>query len=88
METGSDGLLRLEIDAATMFALSSSGRILRENDPDKSAGPRLFIAGCPAGNIVRVRHDVPDQTAVRILEVLAGDPPWFDPESLSGFGTP
>lgn len=66
----------LELDTRTMFVLDANGRILRENDPDRSPGPRVFIAGCPAGNLVRVRADVPD--AAEIERIVASAPPWFD----------
>jgi hypothetical protein len=79
METDSDALPRLLIDAASLFVLSGSMRILRENDPDRSAGPRLFVAGCSTGNLAFVRHDVSDQVALQILHLLTAAPPWLDP---------
>lgn len=75
----SDALRRLSIAAETKFVLSVTGRILRENDPDSSSGPRLFVAGCPAGNLAHVRHDVSDRTATQILDLLAAEPPWLKP---------
>jgi hypothetical protein len=70
---------RLAVNCETKFVLAQSGRILRENDPDRSAGPRLFIAGCPVGNLAHVRHDVSDRTAERMLHLLAAEPPWLKP---------
>jgi hypothetical protein len=75
----SDALRRLAIAAETKFVLSVTGRILRENDPDRSNGPRLFVAGCPTGNLAYVRHDVSDGTATRVLDLLAAEPPWLKP---------
>lgn len=69
----------LTLDAAVTFALSDDGRILGENDPDRSPGPRLFLAGCPGGNLVRLRHDVDEATADRIRAVVADMPAWCDP---------
>jgi hypothetical protein len=69
----------LHINAATIFAMSSSGRIQRQNDPDLSSGPRLFFAGCPQGNIAHVRDDVEDEIAGRLLAIAADEPPWRDP---------
>ena len=77
-----DDLRLLKVDTATTFVINASGRIERENDPDCSPGPRFFFAGCPAGNIARVRHDVEDQTALRILAIAAQEPPWRDPDVL------
>jgi hypothetical protein len=62
--------------------ISSSERIERENDPDCSPGPRLFFAGCPHGNFVRVRHEIGDQIALRLLAIAAEEPPWRDPDVL------
>ena len=77
----SDALRLLAIDAATTFVLSSAGRILRENDPNRSAGPRLFFGGCPPGNLAYVRHDVSDQTAMQILHLLAAERPWLNAQA-------
>jgi hypothetical protein len=79
MEPDSDVLRRLAVDCETKFVLAASGRILGENDPHRSAGPRLFIGGCPAGNQAHVRHDVSDRTAERMLHLLAAEPPWLMP---------
>lgn len=79
MEKDSAALRRLAIDIETNFVLSASGRILRENDPNHSVGPRLFIAGCPGGNLAHVRHDVPDRTARQVLDLLAAEQPWLKP---------
>ncbi|HME70824.1 MAG TPA: GNAT family N-acetyltransferase [Myxococcota bacterium] len=62
--------------------ISSSERIERENDPDCSSGPRLFFAGCPQGNIARVRRDVEDQIALSLLAIAVEEPPWRDPDVL------
>jgi hypothetical protein len=62
------------------FVISNSERIERENDPDCSSGPRLFFAGCPQGNIARVRRDVGGQIALSLLAILAEEPPWRDPD--------
>ncbi len=79
-ETGD--LRLLHVDVKTSFVLSSSERIERQSDPDCSPGPRLFFAGCPEGNIVRVRHDVADQAALRLLAIAAQEPPWRDSDVL------
>jgi Acetyltransferase (GNAT) domain len=77
-----DDLRLLQVDIDTMFVMSAAGRIERENDPDCSSGPRVFFAGCPFGNLARVRYDVDDAIAMRILEVAAEEPPWRDPEAM------
>ncbi|MGH7925921.1 MAG: hypothetical protein ACREQH_15160, partial [Candidatus Binatus sp.] len=73
-------LLRVDID--TMFVMSDSQRIVRENDPDRSSGPRVFFAGCLTGNVVCVRHDVDDRIAQRVLDIAAEETPWRDHDLL------
>jgi hypothetical protein len=69
------------IEAATLFVLTASGRIQCENDPPRSHGPRMYLGGCEAGNVARIRHDVGDDTA-RAIEALAADePPLAHPSS-------
>jgi hypothetical protein len=72
----------LLIDVATGFAMSPADRIERTREPDGSPAPRLFFAGCPQGNIVRVRYDVEDETAARLLAIATEDPPWQNPWTL------
>ena len=79
MEIDNEALRRLVVACETKFVLAQSGRILRENDPDRSAGPRLFIAGCPVGNVAYIRHDVSDRTSERMLDLLNAEPPWLKP---------
>ncbi len=64
----------LELHVGTGFVLTDSGRILHDNAPDQSAGPRLYLAGCSSGNVVRLRHDVGEGTA-RAIALLAADEP-------------
>jgi hypothetical protein len=77
-----EDLRLLQVDIDTMFVMSAAGRIERENDPDRSSGPRVFFAGCPFGNLIRVRYDLDDDVAMRILEVAAEEPPWRDPDVM------
>ena len=82
MREESDDLRLLEIDIDTLFVMSPTGRIVRENDPDRSPGPRVCLLGCPSGNLVLVRHDLDDRVANEILEVAAKEPPWRDPDVM------
>ena len=77
-----DDLRLLNVDAASTFVISGSDRIVRENDPDCSPGPRVFFAGCALGNIARVRRDVEDQIARSIFAIAAQEPPWRDPDVI------
>jgi|GEM_PF-545309 len=85
-----DDLHRLKFDVAAAFVISDSGRIERgparhlgprqESTEEIGPGPRLFFAGCAVGNILHVRDDMDDQTALRVLAVAENEPPWRDPE--------
>ncbi len=77
-----DDLRLLHLDIETSFVISGSERIERENDPDCSSGPRLIIAGCPQGNLVRVHRDLENESALRLLAIAAEEPPWRDPDVL------
>ncbi len=73
---GASDLGLLEIDLATTFVLCGGGRFERENDPDRSVGPRVAFLGCPEGNVYAVRRDVPDRLAGDILALASEEPPW------------
>ncbi|MDX3925373.1 MAG: GNAT family N-acetyltransferase [Shinella sp.] len=79
--TAKSDLDLLAIDIASTFRLSRSGRILRENDPERSTGPLVFFAGCAQGNLVHVHDRVPEEAAVQVFELLGREPPWLDPGS-------
>ncbi|HXM88987.1 MAG TPA: GNAT family N-acetyltransferase [Candidatus Acidoferrum sp.] len=79
-----DDLRLLHVDIDTGYVMAASGRIERVNDPDRSSAPRAFLTGCPFGNIARVRYDVDDRIARRVLEVAAKEPPWRDPDVVPG----
>jgi len=68
----------LAIDFRTLFVLTPAGRIERENDPDHSPGPRLWLAGCESGNIVGLRSDVSEGVAAEIAAIAATEPPFYD----------
>lgn len=69
-------LSQLALDAATTFILDSQSRILRENDPDGSPGPRFFLSRCAQGALTFVRHDVSAEiaTALGLLALRAPFP--------------
>ncbi|HLI79591.1 MAG TPA: hypothetical protein VKV03_06390 [Candidatus Binataceae bacterium] len=77
-----DDLEFLRIDIESMFVLSATGRIECVNDPGRTIAPRMFFAGCPHGNLARVRHDLDDEVAAKLLAIAADEPPWRDPWAL------
>jgi hypothetical protein len=66
----------LSIQYQTRFLTTQPGRIVRENDPDHSPGPRLWLAGCASGNVSGVGSDVADGVAAEIAALLATEPPF------------
>ena len=71
----------LALDVATLFVLNSSGRILHDNAPDRSPGPRFYVGGCASANLVRIRHDVGADTAQALERLAAAEPPCRHPDS-------
>jgi hypothetical protein len=67
----------LSIQFQTLFLITGSGRIERENDPDHSPGPRLYLAGSVSGNVAGLRSDVTDDLAAEIMSLIAKEPPFF-----------
>ena len=77
-----DGLAFLRLEAATTFVLDDRGRILRENDPDQSPGPRVAFVSCAEGGVAHVRADVDDRVAAKIADLFSAEPPWVSPHVL------
>jgi hypothetical protein len=79
-----DELALLATDLDALFVMSVSGRIARVNSRDGEPGPRVVLAGCRSGNLVRLRHDVGEPTARDITALVRSEPPWSDPASRPG----
>jgi hypothetical protein len=77
-----DGRDALATHVETIFVFDESGRIVRNTDPDRGAGPRLYLGGCDAANVVRLRHDVGAKTAQAIEARAADEPPLRTPDSV------
>ena len=69
----------LNIQYRTLFRLDSAGRIVGENEPDRSAGPRFWLAGCAEGNICGCRADLPAPLAARLAALAGREPPLLPP---------
>lgn len=76
LKGGMTDLDLLHLDSRTLFVLTEQGRILRENDPDRSPGPKLWFAGSADGNAWRLNHSVVRDVAAEI-EALAAEEPSF-----------
>ena len=75
----------LEIELATGFVLSPSGRLLRQRDPDGSAAPKMVLAGCADGNILLLNENVDARTAQAIAALAADEPPLDKLDSVPRF---
>jgi hypothetical protein len=58
--------------------LDDRGRIVCENDPPRSVGPRLHLGRSTSSRVVRFRHDVRDDTVAEIEALVAREPPLGD----------
>jgi hypothetical protein len=65
----------LALDAETIFVPAQLDRTL-------PASPRLYMAGCSSGNIVRIRHDVGKHIAEAIERLVAKEPPLCYADSI------
>lgn len=71
----------LEIDYRTLYRLNPDGRIERENDPDRSPGPRLWLARGDAGNRIGVHVDLPSDIDAELKTLAADEPPFSHPQT-------
>lgn len=71
----------LAADRETLFVLNESGRIIHENDPDRSQGPLFWLAGCEAGNAFAIDATVDDGTAAILAGLVEAEPPFVDPQT-------
>lgn len=69
----------MTIQAETLFRHDPAGRLTTVNEPDGGPAPRLFLGRTTAGNVWRLRHDLPPTLAAELAGVLANEPPLGDP---------
>lgn len=75
----------LHLEGRTLYVLTPEGRIARENDPDRSAGPQFWLAGCTSGTVARLHRTVATDTAAEIAALVAREPPFAEPGALPRF---
>ena len=68
----------LELQADTLFGHDAAGRIVFEDEPGHRPAPRLYLARGIGGAVLRLRHDVSDETARELRQFAAGEPPLTD----------
>jgi RimJ/RimL family protein N-acetyltransferase len=72
MDTSDLQLLALQVEA--LFTHDTAGRIVAINDPDGGPAPRFFLGRTRSGNLWRIRHDLPETTAVQLDTLAAAEP--------------
>ncbi len=75
----------LDLEGRTLYVLTPEGRIARENDPDRSAGPQFWFAGCAAGTVARLHRTLAPDTAAKIEALVVQEPPFDEPGALPRF---
>lgn len=75
----------LHLEGRTLYVLTPDGRIARENDPDRSAGPQFWLAGCGGGNVARLHRTVAPDIAAEIEALVRQEPPFEQPGALPRF---
>jgi hypothetical protein len=75
----------LELEGRTLYVLAPEGRIARDNDPDRSAGPQFWLAGCKGGTVARLHRTLAPDTAAGIAALVAQEPPFDEPGALPRF---
>lgn len=75
----------LALEGRTLYVLTPAGRIARENDPDRSPGPRFWIAGCAGGTVARLHRNLAPGIATEIEALAAREPPFEAPGALPRF---
>lgn len=71
----------LNIEMRSRFILGPDGRLMNENDPDRSPAPLMFMAGCQAGNLVSFSREVDEATRAEITDLALSEPPLAERES-------
>ena len=72
----------LQIELAAGYVLSASGRMLHENDPDRSPAPKMKLAGCADGNVLLLNETIDDRVAQAIETLVADELPLDQPDSV------
>ena len=71
----------LALESATIAVLTESGRALRGNSPERSPAARFGLSRSRAGHVVRIRHDVCEESARAIERLAVTEPPLGDPKA-------
>lgn len=64
----------LQLHTEALFTYDAAGRMVGVNDPDRGPAPRFYLGRCSAGNLWRVRYDVPEATARRLEALATAEP--------------
>ena len=70
----------MAVHAATLFVLDDEGRIVRENDPDESAGPLAFVISTGLRQGLHRHVTLADDLARHLAGCVGRFPAWRDPD--------
>ncbi len=71
----------LKTDFHTLFQTGADGRIVCENDPGQTPGPRFWLAGCAETNLCATRADLSDGLVAELERLAASEPRFVHPNT-------
>jgi hypothetical protein len=74
IESSVSDLDLLELQVRALFTHDSNGRIVAINEPGGGQAPPFFFGRTAAGNLWRVRHDIPTSLAGALVDLAAREP--------------
>ncbi len=72
----------LQVQLSSAFVFDGDGRIVCQNDPDRTAASRAVLSGCARGNLCFFHRDVAEEQAQEIRTLFATEPPLASRTSL------
>ncbi len=79
IDNGNSKLVTAKLE--TGLVSDEQDRIIRQNDPEKSPGPRMLVYGFESGNVFRTRSDVVRDTVAQLVELVASEPTLYNRSS-------
>jgi hypothetical protein len=71
-------LVLMELQVNTLFQCDGYDRLMSVNEPGNKQAPRFFLGRTPAGNLLRLRHDLPRDLAKELETLAAREPLPYD----------
>ena len=68
----------MELQVNTLFQCDGYDRLMSVNEPGNKQAPRFFLGRTAAGNLLRLRHDLPRDLAKELESLAAREPIPYD----------